>query len=39
MGDTIEELGVGYLAGLNSTLDPLRHNLDSEIADIYKLCS
>jgi hypothetical protein len=38
MATTTEELGVGYLAGLNSTLDPLRHNLDSEISQINNLC-
>ena len=38
MASTIEELGVGYLAGLNSALDPLRHNLDSEISQINNLC-
>jgi hypothetical protein len=38
MANTIEELGVGYLAGLNSTLDPLRHDLDSEISSINNLC-
>ncbi|MGC2653547.1 MAG: hypothetical protein WA317_08110 [Mycobacterium sp.] len=38
MANTIQELGVGYLAGLNSTLDPLRHNLDTEITDMNKLC-
>lgn len=39
MANTIEELGSGYLAGLDSTLVPLRQQLNSEIADIDKLCT
>jgi len=39
MGMTIEQLGVGYLeAASNIVLDPLRHDLDSQIAQINKLC-
>jgi hypothetical protein len=39
MADTIEQLGVGYLEGAsNVVLDPLRHDLDSQIAQINKLC-
>lgn len=39
MANTIEDLGVGYLAGLNSALDPLRENLNKEIVEIDKMCS
>ena len=39
MANTIEQLGVGYLAGLNSTLDPLRQELNSEIAQINGVCT
>jgi hypothetical protein len=39
MGTTIEQLGVGYLeAATNIVLDPLRHDLDSEVRQINKLC-
>lgn len=38
MGNTIEELGIGYLAELNSALGPLRQSLDREITDLNKLC-
>ena len=39
MGTTIEQLGVGYLeAATNIVLDPLRHDLDSQVAQINKLC-
>jgi hypothetical protein len=39
MGMTIEQLGIGYLeAASNIVLDPLRHDLDSQIAQINKLC-
>ena len=39
MADTIERLGVGYLEGAtNIMMDPLRHDLDSQIAQINKLC-
>jgi hypothetical protein len=39
MANTIEQLGVGYLAGATSiVLDPLRHDLDSQVAEINKRC-
>ncbi len=39
MGTTIEQLGVGYLeAASNIVLEPLRHDLDSQITQINKLC-
>jgi hypothetical protein len=39
MGTTIEQLGVGYLeAASNIVLDPLRHDLDSQVAQINRLC-
>ncbi len=39
MGTTIEQLGVGYLEGATDlVLDPLRHDLESQIAQINKLC-
>jgi hypothetical protein len=39
MANTIEQLGVSYLAGATSVvLDPLRHDLDSQVAQINKLC-
>jgi len=39
MANTIEQLGVGYLgAASNIVLDPLRHDLDSQIAQIDNLC-
>lgn len=38
MASTIEQLGAGYLAGLDSTLGPLRHDLDAEITQINGLC-
>ncbi|WIM88514.1 hypothetical protein PT015_03170 [Candidatus Mycobacterium wuenschmannii] len=38
--DTIGQLGIGYLAGgTPDTLQPLRHNLDSQISDAAKACS
>jgi hypothetical protein len=39
MANTLEELGVGYLGELNSSLDTLRHDLDTEIAQINTLCT
>jgi hypothetical protein len=39
MANTIEQLGVGYLAGLNSALGPLRNELDSEISQINGMCA
>lgn len=38
MANTIEELSIGYLAGLSATLDPLRHDFDSEIEAVDKIC-
>jgi hypothetical protein len=39
MGTTIEQLGVGYLEAANNiVLDPLRHDLDSQVTQINKLC-
>ena len=39
MGNTIEQLGIGYLeAATNIVLDPLRHDLDSQVAQLNKLC-
>lgn len=39
MANTLEQLGVGYLeAASNIVLDPLRHDLDSQVAQINKLC-
>jgi hypothetical protein len=39
MGNSIEQLGVGYLAAATSiVLDPLRQDLDSQVAQINKLC-
>lgn len=38
MANTLEELSIGYLAGLSSTLDPLRHDFDSEIEAVDKIC-
>jgi hypothetical protein len=39
MANTIEQLGVGYLeAASNIVLDPLRHDLDSQVAQINELC-
>jgi hypothetical protein len=38
MADTLEELSMGYLAGLNSSLEPLRHDLDSQLDRIDRLC-
>lgn len=39
MGTTIEQLGVGYLEGATDlVLDPLRHDLEAQIAQINKLC-
>jgi hypothetical protein len=40
MAGTMEQLGINYLAGSTSTAqDPLRNNLDKEIAAINKLCA
>lgn len=40
MADTIEQLGINYLAGAaNLVQDPLRQNLDKEIRAIDQLCS
>jgi hypothetical protein len=37
--DTVEQLGVAYLAASTPiVLDPLRHDLDSQVARINKLC-
>lgn len=36
---SVEELGVGYLAGRDSTLEPVRHTLDTEITQLTTLCS
>ena len=39
MANTIEQLGVGYLeSASNIVLDPLRHDLNSQITQINKLC-
>lgn len=39
MTDTLEELGINYLAGASYIVqDPLRGALDSEISDIDKMC-
>lgn len=38
MADTVEQLGVNYLAGADNLQDPLRHDLDSEIQQINGLC-
>lgn len=39
MAKTLEELGVNYLAGASNIVqDPLRSELDSQIADLDKLC-
>lgn len=39
MANTIEQLGVGYLeAASNIVLDPLRHDLDSQVTQINELC-
>jgi hypothetical protein len=40
MAGTMEQLGINYLAGASSvTQNPLRNNLDKEIAAINKLCA
>lgn len=40
MATTIEQLGVGYLeAAGNIVQDPLRHDLNSQVTQIDKLCS
>ncbi len=39
LANTLEELGVGYLTGLDSSLDTLRHDVDAEIAQINNLCT
>jgi hypothetical protein len=39
LADTIEQLGVAYLAASTPiVLDPLRHDLDSQVTQIKKLC-
>jgi hypothetical protein len=39
VGNTIEQLGVGYLEAATSiVLDPLRHDLDSQVAQLNALC-
>jgi hypothetical protein len=39
LADTIEQLGVGYLAASTPlVLDPLRHDLDAQVARINQLC-
>jgi hypothetical protein len=39
LADTIEQLGVNYLAGAdNSIQDPLRKNLDGQIGQVSDLC-
>ena len=39
MANTIEQLGIGYLAGASNIVqDPLRHDLDSEITQMDELC-
>lgn len=39
LATTIEQLGVNYLAGVPNTVqDPLRHDLNSEITQLNKLC-
>ncbi len=38
--NTIEQLGVNYLAGEDASVqDPLRHDLDTQIAQLDKLCA
>lgn len=40
IADTIEQLGSAYLANATAdVLDPLRHNLDSQITQANKLCT
>jgi hypothetical protein len=40
MANTIEQLGVNYLANVpNEAQVPLRHDVDSEIAQLNKLCA
>jgi hypothetical protein len=40
MANTIEQLGVNYLAGVaDAVQDPLRKDLNSEIAQLTKLCT
>jgi hypothetical protein len=40
IADTIEQLGSAYLADATpAVLDPLRHNLDSQISEANKLCA
>ncbi|WP_232321093.1 hypothetical protein [Mycobacterium shimoidei] len=38
MANTLEELSIGYLAGLSATLDPLRHDFDSQIESVNAIC-
>lgn len=38
MANTLEELSIGYLAGLSSTLEPLRSDLNSQIETIGNIC-
>lgn len=39
MSKTLEDLGIGYMAGLNSTLESLRNDLNSGIENIRGLCA
>jgi len=40
LADTIEELGVNYLAGApNQVQEPLRKTLDTQLAALHKLCT
>ncbi len=40
MADTIEQLGINYLAGApNEVQDPLRSNLDQQIKAVAQLCA
>jgi hypothetical protein len=40
MGNTMEQLGIAYLAAATQqVLDPLRHDLDSQITQLNKMCS
>lgn len=40
MANTIQQLGVNYLAGApNDVQDPLRHDLDNEIGQLNQMCA
>lgn len=40
MANTIQQLGVNYLAGAsNEVQDPLRHDLDNEISQLNQMCA